>query len=135
MILLDTDHLSILTDARHQYHTGLVTRLRSAHDYVVIPIVSVEEQLRAWLAHIHRTRDVRNHIYPYDRLIQLFKTIEARDIARWTALSADEFARLRNARIRIGTQDSKIASIALAYDAFVAVGQLAGFSASAGLAS
>lgn len=71
MILLDTDHFSVLADARHAHHAKLVERLAAVTDDILIPVVSVEEQLRAWLAQIHRTRNAREQVYPYDRLIRL----------------------------------------------------------------
>jgi len=56
MILLDTDHFSVLTDRRHALHAQLIERLKNSGDEILIPVVSVEEQLRAWLAQIRRTR-------------------------------------------------------------------------------
>lgn len=50
MILLDTDHFSVLVDGRHSLHKRLVKRLHDANDDVGLPVVSIEEQLRAWLA-------------------------------------------------------------------------------------
>ena len=58
MILLHTDHLSVLTDGRHVAHPRLVARLSAVREPVVIPVIAVEEQLRAWLTQLHRVRDV-----------------------------------------------------------------------------
>jgi tRNA(fMet)-specific endonuclease VapC len=113
MILLDTDHFSLVVDARHAHHSRLVDQLRRANDAVALPIVAVEEQLRAWLAQVRRVQDVKKQVYPYDRLIRLIDTLRQWDIARWNEAAADIFVRLRRERIRIGTQDLKIASIAL----------------------
>jgi tRNA(fMet)-specific endonuclease VapC len=128
MFLLDTDHFSVLTDARHSNHAQLTERLLSSAAMIAIPIVSVEEQLRAWLAQIHRLRDLRKQIYPYDRLIRLLETLDEWEIARWSEPAADEFARLRRARIRIGTQDLKIAAIALVNDATLLSANLRDFA-------
>ena len=68
MIPLDTDHLSVLADARHARHETLVGKLLGADEPVSIPIIAVEEQLRAWLAQVHRTRDARRQVAPYERL-------------------------------------------------------------------
>jgi hypothetical protein len=59
VILLDTDHLSVFTDARDPRHDLLNLRMDSASEPVACTIVSVEEVLRGWLALIHRLRDVR----------------------------------------------------------------------------
>jgi hypothetical protein len=71
MILLDTDHFSVLTDSRHALHSSLTSRLEASNESLAIPIVSVEEQLRAWLAQVRRLPDVEKQIFPYDRLIRL----------------------------------------------------------------
>jgi len=127
MILLDTDHFSVLADGRHAQHAQLVEGLQSAGDSVLIPVISVEEQFRAWLAQVNRTRDVKKQTYPYDRLIRLIEMLGEWAIARWSEPAAQEFGRLRQARIRIGTQDLKIASIALANDALLLSANLRDF--------
>jgi tRNA(fMet)-specific endonuclease VapC len=119
MILLDTDHFSVLTDARHARHSALVTRLLDVDEPVGIPVVAVEEQLRAWLAQIRRVRTVHQQIAPYDRLIRVLDVLAEWDVARWSEAAANEYVRLQRARIRIGTQDLKIAALALARDALL----------------
>ena len=127
MILLDTDHLSVLTDARHARHPQLVARLSDVDEPAAVPVVAVEEQLRAWLAQIHRVRDVRQQVRPYYRLIRLIDVLAEWEIAPWSERAADEFARLRKARVRIGTQDLKIAALALASDALLLSANLRDF--------
>jgi tRNA(fMet)-specific endonuclease VapC len=100
---------------------------------VVLSVVSVEEQLRAWLAQIRRVHDARKLVYPYDRLIRLIDTLRKWDIARWSEPATDVFQRLRSGRIRIGTQDLKIASIALANDALLLSANLRDFEKVPGL--
>jgi tRNA(fMet)-specific endonuclease VapC len=133
MILLDTDHFSVLTDARHARHQQLIAKLLDVDDQVAIPVIAVEEQLRAWLAQIHRTTDVRRQVAPYDRLIRLIAVLAEWETARWSEEAADEFARLRKARIRIGTQDLKIAALALANNALLLSANLRDFDRIPGL--
>lgn len=71
MILLDTDHLSVLLDRRNAQRSRLVERLESARDPLAIPIVSVEEHLRGWLAQVHRARGVHQQVVPYARLAKV----------------------------------------------------------------
>ena len=52
MILLDTDHLSVLTDRRAAGNAALVRRLERAEEPLAIPIVAVEEQCKGWLARL-----------------------------------------------------------------------------------
>jgi tRNA(fMet)-specific endonuclease VapC len=133
MLLLDTDHFSVLTDARHSKHSRLIERLSLTEEAVAIPIVSVEEQLRAWLAQINRLRDVRRQIYAYDRLTRLLQIFGEWEIAGWTDPAASEFVRLRQARVRIGTQDLKIAAIAMSNDATLLSANLRDFERVPGL--
>ena len=119
MILLDTDHLSVLLDRRNAQRSQLVERLESVRDSLAIPIVSVEEHLRGWLAQIHRARGVHQQVVPYARLAKLVEFLADWRIAEWNEPAADTFTRLRAAGIRIGTQDLKIGSLALFHDAML----------------
>ena len=77
----------------------------------------VEEQLRGWLAEIHRVRGVHKQVVPYLRLTKLIDFVGNWPIVAWNELAADIFGQMRRSQVRIGTQDLKIAAIALAHDA------------------
>lgn len=128
MILLDTDHFSVFTDERDPRHVPLVTRLEAVTEVVACTIVSVEELLRGWLAIIHRLRDVHRQLPAYVRLAQLFNVLSNWEIVAFDERSADEFTDLRRQRIRIGTMDLKIASIALVSNALLLTANLRHFS-------
>ena len=127
MILLDTDHFSVLADARHSRHSELVAKLSANDQMIGIPVVAIEEQLRAWLAQIHRAKTVYQQVAPYDRLIRLIAVLSEWETARWSDQAADEFARLRKARIRIGTQDLKIAALSIVNSALLLSANLRDF--------
>ena len=133
MILIDTDHFSILTDARDALHGQLAARLKNCSEPLAIPVVSIEEQLRGWLAQVRRQTDVHKQIFPYDRLVRLLETLSQWEIARWSQPAADEFKRLRKQRVRIGTQDLKIAAIAIVHDARLLSANLRDFEQVPGL--
>lgn len=128
MILLDTDHLSILVDSRQSLFPALAGRMtQSADQHFVACIVSFEEQMQGWLNLIRQRRRVHDQIRPYQQF-----TLALDFFARWRLLPFDEraadiFVRLRAQKIRIGTQDLKIASIALANDAVVLTANLVDF--------
>ena len=69
--------------------------------------------MRGWLAGIRRARDVVRQVRPYDQLINLVRFFQAWEILRFDENAAKTFRNLRKQRIRIGTLDLKIASIAL----------------------
>src|SRR5437773_7238582 len=96
MIQLDTDHLSVLIDRDHARHAALAERLLAAAGQpFALPVVSVEEQLRGWLAFVHRLRDVHKQIPGYQRLARLFEFLHAWEIVPFEEPAADEFKRLR----------------------------------------
>jgi tRNA(fMet)-specific endonuclease VapC len=119
MILLDTDHLSVFTDERDPRHELLNRRMEAAAEPVACTVVSVEEVVRGWLAIIHRRHDVHRQIPAYARLGQLFDVLSDWEIVLFDERAADRFKSLRRQRIRIGTMDLKIASIALVSDALL----------------
>ena len=114
MILLDTDHLSVLTDRRAAGHAALVRRLELAQEPLAIPIVAVEEQCKGWLAKLNRTRDIHQQIAPYRRLADLFDFLAEWDIISLSESAADLFAQFRRQKLRVGSLDLKIAAITLA---------------------
>lgn len=133
MILLDSDHCTALFDDRHASHRILVERLAQALDDEAIPVVSIEEQLRGWLALINRQRDPLSQVLPYERLVRLLTVLCQWEIAPWTPNAAVRFAALRKSRLRVGTQDLKIAAIALEQDALLLSANLRDFEQVPGL--
>lgn len=119
MILLDTDHVSIVANRHATHHAALVRRLNDASEPVAIPIIGAEEQCRGWLAKISRTSDVHQQISAYARLESLFDFLAEWDIAPFGTAAADRFKELRRRKVRIGSQDLKIAAIALTHDALL----------------
>ena len=124
MILLDTDHLSVFTDERDPRHALLNSRLETAAEEVACTIVNVEEVLRGWLAVIHRLREVHQQLPAYSRLGLFLNLLSDWEIMPFDEPAADKFTSLRRKRIRIGTMDLKIASIALVNDALLVTANL-----------
>lgn len=128
MILLDTDHLSLLKYPESPQYGPLVARMEAAAERVfATTIVSVEEQMRGWLAVISRVRDVDKQVLYYEQLGLLFDLFRRWEVVPFDLRAAGEFKRLRGQRLRIGTQDLKIASIALAQDALLLSANLRDF--------
>jgi tRNA(fMet)-specific endonuclease VapC len=133
MILLDSDHLSIVMELRDARRASLVASLEAAEERAAIPLVVVEEQLRAWLAPIRRVPDVRRQIEPYVRLSRLIDFLRPSIIVNWDEEAANLFKELRKSGIRIGTQDLKIACTAMANDALLLSANLRDFEQVPGL--
>lgn len=115
MIVFDTDHLSVLQHEESAAAERLLNRLDAKPgQQLATTVISLEEQARGWLAEIRRQKSPFGEVLYYDRLGGL-----VRFYSKWTLLpfdgsSATIYAGLRQRRLRIGSSDLKIASIALA---------------------
>lgn len=121
MILLDSDHLSVL-----HYHTGerasqLFGRLAlaEADGPIGTTIVNIEEAMRGWLSAIAKERLIHSQISSYRDLAKLFGFFSGFHIALLEDVAVDHFAALRKSKLRVGTMDLKTAAIALAQDALL----------------
>ena len=134
MIILDTDHIVTLKHENDPHWNTLTTNLVSSADQdFATTAITVEEQNRGWLALINRYTDVHKQIPAYARLIELFRFFANWRIMAFDEAAADEFVHLRKERIRIGTHDLKIASIALVNDATLLSANLRDFEQVPGL--
>jgi len=113
MLVLDTDHLSLL-EWGGQDSAALRERLADvAPDDVVTTIISYEEQMRGWMAYLARAKSVDQQVEAYIRLRQHLDNYRQIPILEFDDKAAAKFVSLRRARIRIGTMDLKIAAIVL----------------------
>jgi len=120
VILLDTDHVNVLKYPDHPRFASLTTQLNSSADQAVATtVITVEEQMRGWLAWINRSDDVRRQVPAYQELLRLFDFFARWHVVLFDEQAASEFQGLRAQRIRIGTMDLKIAAIALIHDALL----------------
>lgn len=117
MCLLDTDHLSVL-ERGGEAALRLRGRLQNlAPDDVAVSIVSYEEQSRGWLSFLAKVRLLEEQTIAYGYLqqhLQIFCTVP---LLAFDLPAVAMMQQLQRQRIRIGTLDLKIASIALAQDA------------------
>ena len=95
--------------------------------------MGLEEQCRGWLAQINSLSKVLDQVHAYERLRHLFHYYGDWDIVPFDAHAADTFNRLRKQKVRIGTQDLKIAAIALVNNALLLSANLRDFKKVPGL--
>ena len=114
MILVDTDHLTVLKYLDSARCQALQARLAATNEKRIgTTIVNVEEQMRGWLASIAREKDMDRQIPAYRELADLFRYFEHFHIVLFDRAAAEQFRQLRAAKVRIGTMDLKIAAVAL----------------------
>lgn len=120
MIILDTDHLNTLKYADSERFGRLARRMADSQDQeFATTVITLEEQLRGWLAQINRFKEPVRQVPSYTELTGLIEFY-----GYWTILPFDEpsaqlFADYRRQKIRTGTMDLKIASIAVKHNALL----------------
>jgi tRNA(fMet)-specific endonuclease VapC len=128
VILLDTDHLNVLKYPDHPRFASLSRRLDTSPDQdIATTVITVEEQMRGWLAWINRANPVSQQVPAYRELSRLFDFFSSWLVILFDEQAADVFQRLRTRRVRVGSMDLKIASIALVQDALLLSANLRDF--------
>jgi len=113
MIVLDTDHLSLLEWREKQQTQRLQDRLDQSGEVVFATIVSFEEQSRGWLAKIAAVKTAKDLVEAYRRLLNHLENYRAIGVLPFDEIAATEYQRLRKLKLRIGTMDLRIAAIAM----------------------
>ena len=135
MLILDTDCLTIVQRAEGEPYQRLAARLdaviatRSVH----VTVISLEEQMRGWLAYLAGQRTSRQQVDGYSRLLSLLQDFSSRSVLPFGDDAARQMDHLRGQRVRIGTMDMKIAAIAMARGATLISRNLRDFSRVPGL--
>ena len=118
MVILDTDHMSVL-ERREQPAVGhLLSCLAEwPSSEVMTTVISYEEQMRGWIAYIAQARSMTQQITTYGRLLSHLENYRRIPVLGFDEAAATQFQRLRRRHRRIGTMDLKIAAIVLSHEA------------------
>jgi tRNA(fMet)-specific endonuclease VapC len=130
--VLDTDHLSLY----QRNHPQVCDRIRAVRQNGIIlktTVVTVEEQYAGRLAQIRKSQTPDVLISAYDRLKASFSLFSQLEILEYNRAADDYFRQFRSQRVRIGTQDLRIASIAIAQGGIVLTRNRKDFEQVAGL--
>jgi tRNA(fMet)-specific endonuclease VapC len=134
MLILDTDHLTIIQRATEPAYTLLRARLRQdTAGEICTTIINVEEQMRGWLTVLAQARDIHQEVAAYRRLHALLTFFGNIVVLDFETAAADLFFQLRRSRIRIGSMDLKIAAIAFSHGAVLLSRNLTDFRQVPGL--
>jgi len=109
--LLDTDTISLA-----QYgHTQLVQRLALHPDSeIAISVISVQEQMRGWLARLNRLSKPRELADWYDFLAErMFPLWRRHEMLAFPEPAILRFEHLKRLRLNVGPMDLRIAAIGL----------------------
>lgn len=117
LYILDTDHITLL---QHNHLNVLAHLARVPSDNLAVTIISAVEQMQGRLAQINRAKtapEVINVIARFQAALNFYQTVP---VLSYNESAAIIFARLRKInKNRPGTQDLRIASIALAQAAIL----------------
>ena len=117
MIAFDSD---IWTEISAGNPSCVVRAKAIPRDLQHVPIVVAEESLRGWLDFIRKT-EARKIKVPlsvaYESLEKAIQQLGLTKLLPYTPAAHDHYLRLKSQKLRIGTRDLRIASIALAHGA------------------
>lgn len=120
MIILDTDCLSLFDREKYLESSILRKKLNEfPPDEIFTTIITFEEQMRGWLVYLSKCKIIDQQIFAYDRLNQFLENYREIQIVKFDENAAKVFQHLKSQKIRIGTMDLKIASIAIANKAIL----------------
>lgn len=116
MWILDTDHFSLL----QRGNLTIVKRLSKINaSQIAITIITAKEQMRGRLDVIRRSKTSNELVLSYQRLRELLEDLNTINVLNFTAEASALFDELKHQKIRTGSQDLKIAAIALAVKGIV----------------
>jgi tRNA(fMet)-specific endonuclease VapC len=108
--ILDTDHISLL----QRGHPAVEQRIRSINlNDIAITIISVEEQLYGRLNSIRRAKSPETLKTAYQGLFETLDDFNAANILEFNTTAISLYQELVRQKIRVGTQDLRIAAIVL----------------------
>ena len=111
LYVLDTDTVSLIQRGREIVRRRIE---RTPPEQIAVTIITVAEQMRGWLADIHRSKEgMPALIYAYQRLQKTVNYYSDLTILPFDEAAETELAELRKQKIRISTQDLRIAAITL----------------------
>ena len=112
--ILDTDHLSLLQRGHEPLRQYLAT---TPPDQIAITIISAEELIRGRLAQISRAQTAQTRQRAYFWFQETLDFLSDFALIPYDAKADQRFLNFRSQKIRIGTQDLRIAAIVINYKA------------------
>ena len=131
LYILDTDHLTLL----QRNHQAVISRFTALPPEVIAAtVVSAMEQVRGRLAQIHRAKTVPEVVQAFARFQEALTFYRTVPVLPYDEAAATHFAHLRHVlQHRPGTQDLRIAAIALSRGAMLVTRNQRDFQGIAGL--
>jgi tRNA(fMet)-specific endonuclease VapC len=129
---LDTDTVSLYLRGDPHVQARLLAEPLSQ---LAVPIVVVQELLAGWLPQLTRVQPPDRYITPYAQLHEALEFLSRFTILDFDAPAAALYTRLRTNYRRIGTNDLRLAAIALVNQAILVTRNVRDFGQIKGLAT
>ena len=133
MRILDTDHMTLLERGGISAVSLEIRLAQVPANEIATTIISYEEQMRGWLSFASQAKTPQQIIEAYAALQGHISSYSGTSILNYDSAASEQFERLRQARIRIGISDLRIASICLAAGATLLTRNLRHFQQVPGL--
>lgn len=133
MRAFDTDHISLIARGGEEGKRIVGKASAFPASEFGVTIINYEEQMRGWLSEINAAKSVAQQEFRYAELHRMLRYYCATPILPFDDKAIAVFQNLWISRIRIGTTDLKIASIAIANDATLLTRNAKDFSKVPGL--
>jgi tRNA(fMet)-specific endonuclease VapC len=112
LYIFDTDHVTL----HQRAHPHLLAEIAKRPSIsLALTIITVEEQMRGRLAQLSSKES--NLVVAYEQFLETVTYFCGMNILPFDVVAQNEFRRLRQQRIRIGTLDLRIAAVALTRNA------------------
>ena len=115
MYLFDTDHIGIVQRGSEPEFGRFSVRAKDHNptDFFT-SIISFHEQVSGWNAYLNRAKTQQDVVLSYWRFEKILRDFSRTQILPFDEAASEVFESLKKQRVRIGTLDLRIASIAIA---------------------
>ena len=128
--ILDTDTLSLFQRA-HPLVSQRVNAIST--EQLATTVITFEEQMYGRLNRIRRTNSQESLVFAYMQLHETLEDFKTINVLNFNKESANYYAELLRQKVRIGTQDLRIASIAISNNGILVTRNQRDFSRIPGL--
>jgi tRNA(fMet)-specific endonuclease VapC len=130
LYLLDTDHLSLYQTGHPHVVQNILLHLT---DRLALGVITIEEQLTGWQRALHQARDDARRAEVYRRMARTVESWSGWLVLPFSLAAMGRHAALLRQRLNVGSNDLKIAAIALENNAIVVTRNRRDFSRVSGL--
>ncbi|WYL92993.1 MAG: type II toxin-antitoxin system VapC family toxin [Gloeotrichia echinulata IR180] len=128
--ILDTDSVSLFQNGHLNVNKHITA---TSPENIAVTIITFEEQVRGRFNVIKQADSLDKLVIAYSRLQATYNYFNSINLLAFTQEAANCYAQLLRQKIRIGTQDLRIASIAIANNAILVTRNQRDFSRVPGL--